>query len=103
MELFSEVVFGFMAPVSVIVTTPNSEYNPLLPGLVGFRHYDHKFEWTRAEFQTWFVVFSIKRFIISDVVGRWWRLTEAMTEHVWTQNPHTFVEYLPACGDPINL
>ncbi|XP_071781331.1 small RNA 2'-O-methyltransferase [Centroberyx gerrardi] len=52
-ERFSEVLFGYMAPVSVIVSTPNSEFNPLLPGLTGFRHSDHKFEWTRAEFQSW--------------------------------------------------
>ncbi|TRY98895.1 hypothetical protein DNTS_026553 [Danionella cerebrum] len=52
-ERFSEVVFGFMAPGAVIVTTPNAEFNPLLPGLRGFRNYDHKFEWTRAEFQNW--------------------------------------------------
>ncbi|XP_070688348.1 small RNA 2'-O-methyltransferase [Pempheris klunzingeri] len=52
-ELFSEVVFGFMTPVAVIVSTPNSEFNPLLPGLTGFRHTDHKFEWSRAEFKSW--------------------------------------------------
>ncbi|XP_076010506.1 small RNA 2'-O-methyltransferase [Genypterus blacodes] len=52
-ERFSEVVFGYMTPVSVIISTPNSEFNPLLPGLTGFRHSDHKFEWTRAEFQSW--------------------------------------------------
>ncbi|NP_001017842.1 small RNA 2'-O-methyltransferase [Danio rerio] len=52
-ERFSEVVFGYMAPGAVIVTTPNAEFNPLLPGLRGFRNYGHKFEWTRAEFQTW--------------------------------------------------
>ncbi|XP_071397569.1 small RNA 2'-O-methyltransferase [Centroberyx affinis] len=52
-ERFSQVLFGYMAPVSVIVSTPNSEFNPLLPGLTGFRHRDHKFEWTRAEFQSW--------------------------------------------------
>uniref|UniRef100_A0A3B4YNB8 Small RNA 2'-O-methyltransferase n=1 Tax=Seriola lalandi dorsalis TaxID=1841481 RepID=A0A3B4YNB8_SERLL len=51
---FSEVVFGYMTPVAVIVSTPNSEFNPLLPGLVGFRHSDHKFEWTRAEFRSWY-------------------------------------------------
>lgn len=50
---FSEVVFGYMAPGAVIVSTPNAEFNPLLPGLRGFRNHDHKFEWTRAEFQTW--------------------------------------------------
>ncbi|XP_072294141.1 small RNA 2'-O-methyltransferase [Eucyclogobius newberryi] len=52
-ELFSEVLFGDMAPVHVIITTPNSEFNPLLPGLSGFRHPDHKFEWTRVQFQSW--------------------------------------------------
>ncbi|XP_041861155.1 small RNA 2'-O-methyltransferase [Melanotaenia boesemani] len=52
-ELFSAVVFGYMAPATVIVSTPNSEFNPLLPGLSGFRHNDHKFEWSRAEFRAW--------------------------------------------------
>ncbi|XP_051232898.1 small RNA 2'-O-methyltransferase [Dicentrarchus labrax] len=52
-ECFSEVVFGYMIPVAVIVSTPNSEFNPLFTGLTGFRHSDHKFEWTRAEFQSW--------------------------------------------------
>ncbi|XP_034564306.1 small RNA 2'-O-methyltransferase isoform X2 [Notolabrus celidotus] len=57
-ERFSEVVFGYMIPAEVIISTPNSEYNPLLPGLRGFRHSDHKFEWTRAEFQSWAVKVS---------------------------------------------
>ncbi|KAG5276259.1 hypothetical protein AALO_G00129860 [Alosa alosa] len=52
-EMFSEVLFGFMAPSAVIVSTPNADYNPLLPGLVGFRHPDHKFEWSREQFQLW--------------------------------------------------
>ncbi|MEJ7741241.1 MAG: hypothetical protein WKF73_01100 [Nocardioidaceae bacterium] len=34
-------------PGSVIVTTPNGEYNALYEGLVGMRHPDHRFEWTR--------------------------------------------------------
>lgn len=55
-EGFSEVVFGYMTPVTVIVSTPNSEFNCLLPGLTGFRHSDHKFEWTRAEFQAWYAI-----------------------------------------------
>ncbi|KAF3690615.1 Small RNA 2'-O-methyltransferase [Channa argus] len=53
LECFSEVVFGYMIPLAVIVSTPNSEFNPLFPGLEGFRHTDHKFEWTRAEFRSW--------------------------------------------------
>ncbi|XP_068581123.1 small RNA 2'-O-methyltransferase isoform X2 [Cebidichthys violaceus] len=52
-ERFSEVVFGYMTPAAVIVSTPNSEFNPLFPRLAGFRHSDHKFEWTRAEFKSW--------------------------------------------------
>ena len=44
------VVFGAARPGAVVVTTPNSEYNELYAGLVGMRHPDHRFEWTRAEF-----------------------------------------------------
>jgi 3' terminal RNA ribose 2'-O-methyltransferase Hen1 len=48
-------VFGFAAPATVLVTTPNAEYNPhfetLPPGQL--RHRDHRFEWTRAEFAAW--------------------------------------------------
>ncbi|XP_002015430.2 small RNA 2'-O-methyltransferase [Drosophila persimilis] len=51
-------VFGFMQPKIAIFSTPNSDYNviftrfnPLLPN--GFRHEDHKFEWTREEFKSW--------------------------------------------------
>ncbi|XP_046845507.1 small RNA 2'-O-methyltransferase-like [Xenia sp. Carnegie-2017] len=46
-------IFGHLKPNVVIITTPNSEFNVLFPDLKGFRHYDHKFEWTRAEFQSW--------------------------------------------------
>lgn len=48
-------VFGFIRPGTVIVTTPNAEYNPLFPGLTpgALRHPDHRFEWTRAQFAQW--------------------------------------------------
>ena len=46
-------VFGFAAPGTVLVTTPNAEYNHLYPALEGMRHPDHRFEWTRAEFGEW--------------------------------------------------
>ncbi|XP_021179971.2 small RNA 2'-O-methyltransferase [Fundulus heteroclitus] len=52
-EHFSSVLFGYMSPASVIVSTPNSEFNKLLPGLTGFRNSDHKFEWNRSEFRSW--------------------------------------------------
>ncbi|WP_299624614.1 3' terminal RNA ribose 2'-O-methyltransferase Hen1 [Pelagibius sp.] len=48
-------VFAIMAPPLVVVTTPNREYNALFEGMApgSLRHGDHRFEWTRAEFQTW--------------------------------------------------
>lgn len=48
-------VFAHARPNAVIVTTPNSEYNVLYPSLAAgrFRHPDHRFEWTRAEFAEW--------------------------------------------------
>jgi 3' terminal RNA ribose 2'-O-methyltransferase Hen1 len=48
-------VFGSARPKAVLVTTPNAEYNTLFPDLSagGFRHADHRFEWTRAEFRDW--------------------------------------------------
>ncbi|XP_069718136.1 small RNA 2'-O-methyltransferase isoform X2 [Phaenicophaeus curvirostris] len=53
LKKFPEVVFGFMAPSIVVITTPNAEFNPLLPGLILSRHPDHKFEWNRAQFESW--------------------------------------------------
>jgi 3' terminal RNA ribose 2'-O-methyltransferase Hen1 len=50
---FERVVFGAARPGAVLVTTPNAEYNPNYEGLTGMRHPDHRFEWTRAEFQDW--------------------------------------------------
>ncbi|GAB1821875.1 3' terminal RNA ribose 2'-O-methyltransferase Hen1 [Herbidospora sp. RD11066] len=47
------VVFGTAKPLYVLVTTPNAEYNPRYENLVGLRHPDHRFEWTRAEFRNW--------------------------------------------------
>ena len=51
----TRVVFGEAKPKSVIVTTPNAEYNVLFPNLAAgaFRHPDHRFEWTRAQFGAW--------------------------------------------------
>jgi 3' terminal RNA ribose 2'-O-methyltransferase Hen1 len=48
-------LFGEAKPRSVVVTTPNVEYNVRFEGLpVGKpRHRDHRFEWTRAEFEAW--------------------------------------------------
>ena len=69
LEAVERVVFGDARPGTVIVTTPNAEYNVRYEGLTGLRHgsfrgddppgppalrhSDHRFEWTRAEFRTW--------------------------------------------------
>ncbi len=47
-------VFGFAAPGTVVVTTPNREYNAQYGLADGARrHHDHRFEWDRAEFAAW--------------------------------------------------
>jgi hypothetical protein len=48
-------VFGSARPRHVLVTTPNREYNAKFQGMVEgqMRHRDHRFEWTRAEFEQW--------------------------------------------------
>ncbi|NVO29698.1 3' terminal RNA ribose 2'-O-methyltransferase Hen1 [Hymenobacter lapidiphilus] len=49
------VVFGQARPAHVFVTSPNADYNQLFEKLNAgeFRHTDHRFEWTRAEFAAW--------------------------------------------------
>lgn len=55
LSAFERVVFEFARPQTVVVTTPNSEYNVMWESLPAgdFRHPDHRFEWTRQQFQDW--------------------------------------------------
>ncbi|CCD95221.1 conserved hypothetical protein [Bradyrhizobium sp. ORS 375] len=55
LPMVERVLFGAARPRAVIVTTPNADYNALFPSLPAgqFRHRDHRFEWTRAEFAAW--------------------------------------------------
>ena len=52
---FERVVFAHAKPNTVIITTPNSEYNVRFETLPAgqFRHRDHRFEWTRQQFESW--------------------------------------------------
>lgn len=52
---FQRVVFEHAKPNAVIITTPNADYNVRFPTLPAgqFRHKDHRFEWSRAQFQAW--------------------------------------------------
>lgn len=69
-SLFGDVVLSSFTPKILIVSTPNYEYNVILQGCTPhgqeddpdekssaqtckFRNHDHKFEWTRAQFEHW--------------------------------------------------
>lgn len=55
LSAFERVLFEFARPGVVVLTTPNAEYNVKFETLPSgkFRHSDHRFEWTRAQFQEW--------------------------------------------------
>jgi 3' terminal RNA ribose 2'-O-methyltransferase Hen1 len=55
LSAFERVLFGFARPRTVVLTTPNREYNVVWETLPAgqFRHPDHRFEWTRQEFLGW--------------------------------------------------
>jgi 3' terminal RNA ribose 2'-O-methyltransferase Hen1 len=52
---FEQNIFGSARPSTVVVTTPNVEYNVRWETLPAgeFRHRDHRFEWTREQFAEW--------------------------------------------------
>jgi 3' terminal RNA ribose 2'-O-methyltransferase Hen1 len=62
LQAFERVLFEYAKPDTVVVTTPNVEYNATFENLPEgkLRHRDHRFEWTRAEFETW----------ANDIAGR---------------------------------
>jgi 3' terminal RNA ribose 2'-O-methyltransferase Hen1 len=55
LSAFERVLFEFAKPQTVVLTTPNREYNVTWETLPAgqFRHPDHRFEWTRQEFRDW--------------------------------------------------
>ncbi len=62
LKAFERVVFEFSKPRSVVLTTPNKEYNQLFENMDpdSFRHTDHRFEWTRQEFKDWTSEVAVK-------------------------------------------
>jgi 3' terminal RNA ribose 2'-O-methyltransferase Hen1 len=52
---FERVLFEHARPGTIIMTTPNREFNSKFETMPAgaFRHKDHRFEWTRKEFQSW--------------------------------------------------
>ena len=55
LKAFEKVLFQYAQPKTIVITTPNREFNVMWPDLPAgqFRHPDHRFEWSRAEFQAW--------------------------------------------------
>jgi 3' terminal RNA ribose 2'-O-methyltransferase Hen1 len=55
LSAFERVLFEFAEPRTVVLTTPNREFNVKWEtlGAGRFRHPDHRFEWTRQEFRDW--------------------------------------------------
>lgn len=55
LSALEDSLINWAAPPTVIVTTPNAEYNHLYQSLAEghLRHDDHRFEWTRAQFAQW--------------------------------------------------
>jgi small RNA 2'-O-methyltransferase len=54
LSLIERSVFAVVRPRTVVITTPNREYNRLYGMEEGeMRHADHKFEWNRARFRAW--------------------------------------------------
>lgn len=55
LRAFERGLFEFARPGTVVLTTPNREFNVTWETLPAgtFRHADHRFEWTRQEFRTW--------------------------------------------------
>ena len=55
LKSFERVVFEFAKPKIVVLTTPNGEYNVMYENLETgtMRHTDHRFEWSRKEFENW--------------------------------------------------
>lgn len=52
---FEKILFSYLEPQMIVITTPNSEYNKKYEKLSqeSFRHHDHRFEWNRKEFLEW--------------------------------------------------
>lgn len=55
LSAFEHVLFGEAKPATVVLTTPNLEYNEnyLFLNKGNLRHGDHRFEWTRKQFENW--------------------------------------------------
>lgn len=86
LEKLNYNVFGRLKPKYVYITTPNREFNVIFDELERdqmcidergdcitkkseFRHWDHKFEWTRHEFETWCRIEILQKYSSYQLCG----------------------------------
>ena len=53
LETLEQNVFKFVRPKTLVVTTPNRDYNAVWSLADTLRHSDHRFEWDRKTFEMW--------------------------------------------------
>lgn len=70
LHAFERVLFEFAKPKTIILTTPNQEFNVTWETLSAetMRHDDHRFEWTRQEFADWVARVSAKHGYVYQIL-----------------------------------
>lgn len=71
LRALERVLFEFAKPKTVLITTPNKEFNSLFENMNrdDMRHTDHRFEWTREEFASWVATIENKYGYKATITG----------------------------------
>jgi 3' terminal RNA ribose 2'-O-methyltransferase Hen1 len=64
-----QTIFTHYQPTTLLVTTPNKEYNRVYEMQKEFRHSDHRFEWTRDQFTRWAHICAQKHAYTVNIEG----------------------------------
>lgn len=88
-------LFGALNPKVVVLTTPNADFNVLFPDLTGFRHWDHKFEWSRIEFKSWYDLYVWKHICVCGLLHDIVKYSYTCTENRHFGNNHMTITLCP--------
>jgi 3' terminal RNA ribose 2'-O-methyltransferase Hen1 len=96
LETLEHQVFDYGQYSTVVVTTPNREFNDLYVGMEKgkMRHSDHRFEWTRQEFLNW-----AKR--IGDAFGYNYEISEIGAGNPAVGSPTQMAVFSKKAGAPL--